>query len=48
MNKKELPKEISSSDFDEDIFPNDYEDLISKLKSIKESIIFLEKKLLVK
>ena len=48
MDKKELPKEMSSSDFDKDILPNDYENLISKLKSIKKNITLLEKDLLVK
>ena len=48
MDNKGLPKEILRSDFNKDTFPNDYENLICKLKSIKESITLLEKNLLAK
>ena len=48
MDNKEIPKEISSSVFDKDISLHDYEYLIFRLKSIKESITLLEKNLLAK
>ena len=40
-------KEIVSSAFDTDMLSDDYENLINRLKSIKESITLLEKNLLV-
>ena len=48
MNNKEPLKEISSSAFDKEIFSNDYQYLILRLRSIKESITLLEKNLLAK
>ena len=43
MDNKVSSKGISSSDFDKDFTSTDYENLVLRLKNIKESIILLEK-----
>ena len=46
MNNKEQQKKISSLEFGKENQSNDYKFLINKLKTIKESIILLEKNFL--
>ena len=48
MDNKQEEKDISSSEFDRDKQPCDYKFLVQKLKSIKESINWLDKNFLNK
>ena len=48
MDNKEQEKDISTLEFEKGKTRNDYKFLIQKLKSIKEIINFLEKKVLQK
>ena len=48
MDNKDQEKKISNFDFNKGDFPNDYKFLVQKLKSIKESINWLEKNFLEK
>ena len=48
MNNTEQEDNIQSLEFDNDNYSNDYEFLVQKLRSIKESIHLLEKNILDK
>ena len=48
MDKNETSKELFNSQIDKDPPSNDYEYLVLRLKSIKESIALLEKNFLAK